>query len=86
MSDSLRSYGLEPARVLCPWDSPGKNTGVVTIPFFRRSSQPKDQTHVSCIADGFFTAEPLVLFIIIRSYWQGSSEHALYVGLVIHSG
>ena len=27
MSDSLRSREL-PARLLCPWDSPGKNTGV----------------------------------------------------------
>ena len=26
MSDSLRPHGLEPARLLCPWDSPGKNT------------------------------------------------------------
>ena len=28
MSDSLQPYGLQPARLLCPWDSPGKNTGV----------------------------------------------------------
>ena len=28
MSDSLRPYGLQPARLLSPWDSPGKNTGV----------------------------------------------------------
>ena len=28
MSDSLRPYGLQPARFLCPWDSPGKNTRV----------------------------------------------------------
>ena len=28
MSDSLRPHGLYPARLLCPWDSPGKNTGV----------------------------------------------------------
>ena len=28
MPDSLRPYGLQPARLLCPWDSPGKNTGV----------------------------------------------------------
>ena len=27
-SDSLRPPGLQPARLLCPWDSPGKNTGV----------------------------------------------------------
>ena len=28
MSDSLQSHRLQPARLLCPWDSPGKNTGV----------------------------------------------------------
>ena len=28
MSDSLWPQGLYPARILCPWDSPGKNTGV----------------------------------------------------------
>ena len=28
MSDSLQSYGPYPARISCPWDSPGKNTGV----------------------------------------------------------
>ena len=28
MSDSLWPYGLQPTRLLCPWDSPGKNTGV----------------------------------------------------------
>ena len=26
--DSLRSYGLQPTMLLCPWDSPGKNTKV----------------------------------------------------------
>ena len=28
MSNSVQSCGLQPARFLCPWDSPGKNTGV----------------------------------------------------------
>jgi len=28
MSDSLRRCRVKPARLLCPWDSPGKNTGV----------------------------------------------------------
>ena len=28
MSHSLRPHGLSPTRLLCPWDSPGKNTGV----------------------------------------------------------
>ena len=28
MSDSLQPHGLKLARLLGPWDSPGKNTGV----------------------------------------------------------
>ena len=28
MSESLRRHGLQPTRLLCPWSSPGKNTGV----------------------------------------------------------
>ena len=28
MSDSLRPHGLQPTRLLCPWDFPGKSTGV----------------------------------------------------------
>ena len=27
VSNSLRPHGLQPARLLCPWDSPGKNRG-----------------------------------------------------------
>ena len=28
MSDSLQPLGLQPVSLLCPWDSPGKNSGV----------------------------------------------------------
>ena len=28
VSNSLRPHGLQPTRLLCPWDSPGKNTEV----------------------------------------------------------
>ena len=28
VSDSFQPHGLQPSRLLCPWDSPGKNTGV----------------------------------------------------------
>ena len=28
MSDSVQSHRWQPTRLLCPWDSPGKNTGV----------------------------------------------------------
>ena len=28
VSDSVRPYGLQLTRLLCPWDAPGKDTGV----------------------------------------------------------
>ena len=28
MPDSLRPHGLQPTSLLCPWDFPGKNTGM----------------------------------------------------------
>ena len=28
VSNSLQPHGLEPSRLLCPWNSPGQNTGV----------------------------------------------------------
>ena len=38
-------------RLLCPWDSPGKNmSGGLAIPFSRGSSQPRDLTRVSHLA------------------------------------
>ena len=36
-------------------DSPGKNTGVISMPSSRGSSQPRDWTQVSWIAGGFIT-------------------------------
>ena len=35
VSDSVGPYGLRPVRLLCPWDSPGKNTGVGCHALFR---------------------------------------------------
>ena len=32
MSNSLQPHGLWPTRLLCPWDSPSKNTEVVPCP------------------------------------------------------
>ena len=45
------SHGL-----FSPWNSPGQNTGVDSSSFLQGSSQPRDQTQVSCIAGRFFTS------------------------------
>ena len=57
VSDSLRPHELQPARLLCPWNSPGENAAVGCYPS-NKSSWPGDQTHVSALAGGFFTTEP----------------------------
>ena len=59
VSDSVRPYRLWPARLLCPWDSPGKNTGVscqvLLLGIFpTRGSKPESPA----LAGGFFTTEP----------------------------
>ena len=44
--------------LLCPCNSPGKNTGVGCCALFQGISWPRDQTHVSvspALAGGFFT-------------------------------
>ena len=43
---------MDCTRLLCPWDPPGKNTGIGCMPSSRGSSQPRDGTwvfYVSCI-------------------------------------
>ena len=37
---TLRPRGLQPARLLCPWDSPGRNTGVGGLPSSRGLPDP----------------------------------------------
>ena len=49
-ADTLRSNGLRPTRLLCPWDSPGKSTGV-SCDALLQGIGPR----VSCIAGRFFS-------------------------------
>ena len=48
-SATLRPHGLQPTRLLCPQNSPDKNTGVSCHPLLQ------NQNWVSCMADRFFT-------------------------------
>ena len=49
LPDSLRPHGPEHTRFHCPWDFPGKNTGVGFHSFSKGSSQPRGWTKVFCI-------------------------------------
>ena len=56
MLDSLWLHGLWPAKLHCPFNSPGTNTGVGCHSLLWGSSQPRDWTQVSCTAGRFFTS------------------------------
>ena len=53
--NSVVSDSLQPRGLYSSWNSPGQNTGVGSCSFSRGSSQPRDQTQVSHIAQ-FFTS------------------------------
>ena len=52
---TVRPNGQQPTRLLCPWNSPGKNTAVGSHSLLQRVFWPRDGTRVSCIAGRFFT-------------------------------
>ena len=68
------------ARLLCPWDSLGKNTGVGWCALLQGSSWPRDRTCfscISCIAGGFLTTwethwAELYFFKLCRRKMEGS--------------
>ena len=51
MSDSFATPWTVPVRLLCPWDSPGKNTGVGCHALFQEPESPE-------LTGGVFTTEP----------------------------
>ena len=55
VSNSLQPCGLLPTRLLCPWDSPGKSTGVGCHSLLQGIFPTRDRTQVSLIAGRFFS-------------------------------
>ena len=52
---TLWPHGLQPARLLCPWNSLGKNTEVGCHSLFQEIFWHRDWTWVFCTAGRFFT-------------------------------
>ena len=55
MWDFLWPHEQQPARPLCPWDSPGKRTGVGSHFLLQGIFLIQERTQVSCIAGRFFS-------------------------------
>ena len=77
MSDSVRPHRQQPTRLFCPWDSPGKNTGVVCH-FLLQCMKVKSQSEVaqSCLtpSDPMDCSPP------------GSSVHGIFQARVLEWG
>ena len=75
-SNSLQPHGLQPTRLLCPWDSPGKNTGVGCISFsnaWKWKVKVKSLSWVRLLATPWTTAHqaPLSMGFSRQEYWNG---------------
>ena len=57
VSNSLQPHGLQPVRLLCPWDSPGKNTEV----------------SCHALPQGIFLAQGLNQSFLHLLHWQAGS-------------
>ena len=58
MSSSLWPLGLQPATLLCPWDFPGKKTGVGCHFLLQGIFLTQESNPGLSWAGGFFTTEP----------------------------
>ena len=63
VSDYLGLSGLQPVRLLCPWDSPGKITGVACHAFLQGifpdpGIKPSSPEFLALQADSFTTEPP----------------------------
>ena len=77
MSDSVRPHGLQPTRLLHPWDSPGKNTGV-GCHFLLQCMKVKSETEAAQSCPTF--SDPMDCSL------PGSSIHGIFQARVLEWG
>ena len=78
MSNSFRPHGLQPARLLCPWNSPGKNTGVDSHRLFQGIFQTQwsnlDLLYWSRILYYLSHQRSPLLFLALIQMWNKKSR------------
>ena len=74
MSDSVRPHRWQPIRLLCPWDSPGKNTGV-GCHFLLQCMKVKSESEVAQSCPTF--SDPMDCSL------PGSSVHGIFQARVL---
>ena len=77
MSDSVRPHRRQPTRLPCPWDSPGKNTGV-GCHFLLQCMKVKSESEVAQLC--------LTLSDPMDCSLPGSSVHGIFQARVLEWG
>ena len=77
VSDSVRPHRRQPTRLLCPWDSPGKNTGV-GCHFLLQCMKVKSENE--------FAQSCLTLSNLMDCSLPGSSVHGIFQARVLEWG
>ena len=76
VSDSVRPHRRQPTRLPCPWDSPGKNTGVACH-FLLQCVRVKSESEVAQLCPTLVTPwtaahqAPPALGFSRQKYWSG---------------
>ena len=82
MSDSVQCNGLQPTRLLCPWDSPGEYTGVGCHFLLQGIFLTQGQNlHLSCLLHwqvGSLPLAPLKKNITIYECTKSTSFHVKF--------
>ena len=88
MSDFLQRYGLLPSRLLCPWDSPGKHTGMGCHALLQ-GTQGLNPCLLCLLRwqAGFFTTRAIweAPFPIFRPFFKISALPSYLIGLLWRS-
>ena len=77
MSNFLQSHGLKPVRLLCPWNSPGKNTGVGSHSLLQGIFPNQGSTRSPAFQENSLPSEPPG-----HDYWA----HILFLNTQIPKG
>ena len=92
MSDSLLPHGLQLTRLLCPWDFPGKSTGVgchhQTLAITRKSHRVKDawfQMSIPSLLVGSFISAHYLLSLRI-GFLFCKMEFNIYLSTLLFCG
>ena len=81
VSDSVRPHRRQPTRLCCPWDSPGKNTGV-GCHFLLQCMKVKSLSRVQLLATPWTAAyqAPPSMGFSRQEYWSGVPLPSLRFG------